>query len=99
VPEFSRYGVILNGKEVPYRQLIARYVCAACGGGLLYSLRYDLDRHEVCGTARCAECGGQEFIHEYKFVRQVQEGAEVLAGLPEGLRALAEKGGSHATEG
>jgi len=92
VPEFTRTGVVLKGKEIPYRRLIARYVCGRCGGGLSYSLRYDLDRHEMSGTARCAECGGQEFVHEYEFVRQVQEGAEVLAGLPPDLRALAEGG-------
>jgi hypothetical protein len=79
--DFDRNSCILGRRTVPYSKLQRHYVCNDCGGRIL--IRYDDGYYACCGV-----CGGQDFVSESTFTRQIVEAWEVKRGLPAHLRAL-----------
>jgi len=74
-------------RKIPYGQL-RKYVCEACGGGLVHRSRWDFDLDRSVDEIACAECGGEDIISESLYNKQVHDAAVVLSSLPPAFRAL-----------
>jgi DNA-directed RNA polymerase subunit RPC12/RpoP len=75
----GRYTFELGGRAVKYDAL-RNYVCNECGGAVTHSFPGGADR------VACAKCGGEDIITESRYMQQIAEGWEVMAGLPEYLQ-------------
>jgi len=76
-----RDGCTVNGKQITYQTLCARYVCNECGGAIVHGFARDDFVH-------CGRCGCDEIVSERRYLEQIAEGWEVLEGLPEALHTL-----------
>jgi len=74
-------------RKIPYGQL-RKYVCEACGGGLVHRSRWDFDLDRSVDEIACAECGGEDIISEQVHRQRIADGMEAMADLPEWAREM-----------
>lgn len=79
--DFTRNSCKLGARRIRYQALEREYRCDHCDGRLVQKYTSELGWHVHCGR-----CGGFDFIHERKLLRQEAEAIEVLDGLPKELR-------------
>lgn len=84
--DLDRYGCTVGGKRITYGSL-RRYVCNDCGGAITHRFTWDDETETTVESVACAACGCLEMITERRYLEQISDGWEVLAGLPEQLRA------------
>lgn len=84
--DFTRHGCTVGARLVTYRQLEEYYICNDCGGNIVHIIQRV--NGETMDFARCADCGGRDFVSERRFESQLVEFPDIVAGLPEDLKSL-----------
>ena len=75
--DFTRDDCKVGNRRRTYATLQRDYRCNVCGGRLTTKCN-DMDEWFIA----CAACGAQDFVHEVQLMRERQEAAQVLDGLP-----------------
>jgi len=84
--DFTRHGCTVGARLVTYNQLEEWFVCNKCGGSIVHHIKRV--ENQTVDFAACGQCGSRDFVSLRRYEHQLADFPDVIAGLPDNLKAL-----------